>query len=89
METGSISAAGRRMGMSYKRAWYLVEALNSHFDAAMVEASKGGKNGRRRQADATRGRVVAAYQEMEEAAARAVAPMLRRLRRKTGPARAA
>src|SRR5581483_3881506 len=44
-ETGSISAAGRRMGMSYKRAWYLVEALNGHFDAPMVEATKGGRAG--------------------------------------------
>ena len=28
-ETGSIAAAGRRMGMSYKRAWSLVEAMNA------------------------------------------------------------
>jgi molybdate transport system regulatory protein len=27
-ETGSIAAAGRRMGMSYKRAWLLVETMN-------------------------------------------------------------
>lgn len=33
-QTGSISAAGRRIGMSYKRAWYLVDAMNSHFKAA-------------------------------------------------------
>ena len=28
-ETGSIAAAGRRMGMSYKRAWTLVEGMNA------------------------------------------------------------
>ena len=44
-ETGSISAAGRRMRMSYKRAWQLVDELNSVFDAPLVEASKGGSGG--------------------------------------------
>ncbi len=29
--TGSIAAAGREMGMSYKRAWQLVETLNAMF----------------------------------------------------------
>jgi molybdate transport system regulatory protein len=43
--TGSIAAAGRRMGMSYKRAWSLVEELNSSFVDALVEKSKGGSDG--------------------------------------------
>lgn len=41
-DTGSISAAGRRMGMSYKRAWGLVEGLNEMFGAPLVAASRGG-----------------------------------------------
>ncbi|MGB3146387.1 MAG: LysR family transcriptional regulator [Paracoccaceae bacterium] len=41
-ETGSILAAGRRMGMSYKRAWGLVETLNSMFDMPLVQANRGG-----------------------------------------------
>lgn len=41
-ETGSIAAAGKRMGMSYKRAWGLVQALNDGFGAPLVEASRGG-----------------------------------------------
>lgn len=41
-ETGSISAAGRRMGMSYKRAWRLVDAMNGHFTEPLVETSRGG-----------------------------------------------
>ena len=41
-ETGSISAAGKRMGMSYKRAWSLVQALNEGFGHALVETSRGG-----------------------------------------------
>lgn len=41
-ETGSISAAGRRMAMSYKRAWGLVEALNRMFPSPLIETSRGG-----------------------------------------------
>lgn len=44
-ETGSISAAGRRVGMSYKRAWQLVDALNRHFDGPLVSATRGGAHG--------------------------------------------
>ena len=42
-DTGSIAAAGRRLGMSYKRAWLLVETMNRCFSRPMVEALKGGK----------------------------------------------
>ncbi|UYN98325.1 MAG: LysR family transcriptional regulator [Devosia sp.] len=41
-ETGSIAAAGKAMGMSYKRAWGLVQALNSGFGAPLVLSSRGG-----------------------------------------------
>ena len=40
--TGSIAAAGKRMGMSYKRAWSLVQALNEGFGRPLVETSRGG-----------------------------------------------
>jgi len=40
--TGSISAAGKTMGMSYKRAWGLVQALNDGFGTPLVESSRGG-----------------------------------------------
>jgi len=42
---GSIAAAGRAMGMSYKREWQLVETLNSMFRAPLVERSRGGPGG--------------------------------------------
>ena len=42
-ETGSISEAARRMGMSYKRAWGLVQALNEGFGTPLVETARGGK----------------------------------------------
>ena len=44
-ETGSIAAAGRRMGMSYKRAWQLAETLNASFHAPVIVAAKGGVAG--------------------------------------------
>lgn len=41
-ETGSISEAARRMGMSYKRAWGLAQALNDGFGAPLIETQRGG-----------------------------------------------
>ena len=41
-KTGSIAAAGRQLGMSYKRAWGLVETMNAMFAAPVVESSRGG-----------------------------------------------
>jgi len=43
--TGSISAAGREMGMSYRRAWLLVSALNEMFGRTLVTTSPGGAGG--------------------------------------------
>jgi molybdate transport system regulatory protein len=42
---GSIAAAGREMGMSYKRAWELVGTLNAMFREPLVESSRGGPGG--------------------------------------------
>jgi molybdate transport system regulatory protein len=42
---GSISAAGRAMDMSYKRAWDLVDEINRICRRAAVERQVGGKNG--------------------------------------------
>jgi molybdate transport system regulatory protein len=44
-ETGSISAAGRAMKMSYRRAWMLVDELNRMFRDPLVEARPGGAHG--------------------------------------------
>lgn len=42
---GSISAAGRAMGMSYKRAWDLVAEMNRIFGAPVATAQSGGRTG--------------------------------------------
>lgn len=44
-ENGSIAAAGRSMGMSYRRAWELVSATSAIFGSPVVEAQIGGRNG--------------------------------------------
>lgn len=81
-ETGSIAAAGRRMGMSYKRAWYLVDTLNRHFAKPMVESVKGGRAGGGAQLTPLGDEVLLAFREMQSAADLAIAPILKRLKRK-------
>jgi molybdate transport system regulatory protein len=44
-ERGSIAAAGRALGMSYRRAWELVEELNTTFGRPVVQSRTGGKSG--------------------------------------------
>jgi len=44
-ELGSISAAARHVGLSYKGAWDAVQALNNLFDGPLVEAAPGGSRG--------------------------------------------
>ena len=44
-DTGSISAAARTLGMSYKRAWYLLDTLNKGFHQPVFAASPGGRGG--------------------------------------------
>jgi molybdate transport system regulatory protein len=66
--TGSIAAAGRQMGMSYKRAWALVEAMNAMFAAPLVAAVKGGAGGGGAQLTEAGQAVLAAYRSLEAVA---------------------
>jgi molybdate transport system regulatory protein len=43
--TGSISEAGRKLGMSYRRAWLLIDDMNRCFNQAVVSAKPGGSHG--------------------------------------------
>jgi molybdate transport system regulatory protein len=84
-ETGSISAAGRAMRMSYKRAWQLVDELNKLFDRPLVEASKGGSGGGGATLTALGDDVLARYRRMHAACCEAIEAdfaALRRRRRK-------
>jgi molybdate transport system regulatory protein len=81
-ETGSISAAGRKLEMSYKRAWHLVAAMNEQFPMPLVEGAKGGKAGGGARLSPLGEAVIAAYREMEVLTDAAIAPTLKALRRK-------
>jgi molybdate transport system regulatory protein len=80
-ETGSIAAAGRRMGMSYKRAWLLVEEMNAMFAGPLVDAAKGGAGGGGAALTPLGQRMLAAYRGLESAAAKAGARELTAMRR--------
>ena len=78
---GSIAAAGRALGMSYKRAWQLVEDVNHSFSAPLVSASKGGeKGGGAALTDAGR-RVLNLYRDIEKKSQRAASKELQALHR--------
>jgi len=75
--TGSISAAAREMGMSYRRAWQLVEALNRSFAAPLVVTSTGGQRGGGASVTPLGRRLVERFRGMEDKASAAIAPDLR------------
>ena len=79
-ETGSISAAGRRMAMSYKRAWDLVDALNGYFRQPLVATSKGGRGGGGAALTPFGEQVLATYRRIETISTDAVAGELAWLR---------
>ena len=65
-ETGSISAAGRRLGMSYRRAWLLVDEVNKLFVRPLVVSSVGGAHGGGAELTDFGRALVAAYRRIEE-----------------------
>jgi len=77
---GSISAAGRAMGMSYKRAWSLVEEMNRLFHAPLVASSRGGVQGGGARLTETGQAVLAHYRRIEDRLAVAGADDLAALR---------
>ena len=64
-ETGSISAAGRRHKMSYRRAWLLVDELNRLFATPLVRAQPGGPKGGGASLTTAGAQVLRAYREAE------------------------
>ncbi len=80
-ETGSIAAAGRRMGMSYKRAWMLTEAMNRMFVRPLVDASKGGAHGGGAALTPLGLRMLDAYRRLERHATQSGAAELAAIRR--------
>ena len=75
-ESGSISAAGRAMKMSYRRAWMLIDNLNRCFCSPVVGTQLGGTRGGGAVLSALGHDVIARYRAIERAAAKATATQL-------------
>lgn len=85
--TGSISAAARTLGMSYRRAWLLVEDINAALCAPAVAAATGGRRGGGARVTAVGEKVIALYRSIERTAHASVRKQCRavhRLARKPG-----
>jgi len=77
---GSISAAGRRLGMSYRRTWLLVDAMNRCWSEPLVEATPGGGEHRGARVTSVGLEVLAAYRALEAALAKAAEGPLQALK---------
>jgi len=79
--SGSIAAAGRDMGMSYRRAWLLIDEVNRCFRRPVVEKRTGGNHGGGAVLTPFGQALVKHYRAIETKAATAAAPHLRALHR--------
>jgi molybdate transport system regulatory protein len=77
--TGSISQAGRSLGMSYRRAWLLIDDMNRSFRHAVVTAKPGGSQGGGAALTGFGAELVRDYRAIEAAAERAAKLRLRGL----------
>lgn len=73
---GSITAAARAMGISYRRAWLLIEGLRQAFRAPLVETQHGGKRGGGAGLTALGREVLHLYRAIEKTACKSVSRQL-------------
>lgn len=78
-ETGSITAAAKRLEMSYRRAWLLLDELNRSLRQPAVESAKGGAQGGGSGLTAVGRELVETYRRIEDTAAAACAADIKRL----------
>jgi molybdate transport system regulatory protein len=86
-ETGSISAAGRSLAMSYRQAWLLVDELNHMFREPVVLAQTGGGGGGGTVVTETGNDIVRLYREVERRAYGVSTTEMRSLTRLLAPGR--
>ena len=77
--SGSISKAGRELGMSYRRAWLLVNDLNQCFQQAVVSTRPGGSQGGGAELTRFGQKLIAGYRAIESEAFSAAKSHLRGL----------
>ncbi|MFN0217756.1 MAG: winged helix-turn-helix domain-containing protein [Hyphomicrobium sp.] len=85
-ERGSIAKAAAAMGMSYKRAWYLIDEFSCVFSEPLVERRHGGKGGGSARLTPFGAELVERYRDMEAKAmthfAKQIKPIEKRLARR-------
>jgi molybdate transport system regulatory protein len=88
-DTGSISAGARKIGMSYRRAWLLVEQINTAFEGPSVASTMGGRHGGGAALTPVGKRIIDIYRSIEKTALRsasddfrAVEKIIRKTKRK-------
>jgi molybdate transport system regulatory protein len=77
--TGSISAAAKHLGMSYRRAWLLLDEMNTALKHPAVDSATGGQHGGGSVVTAAGHELIALYRRIETTAARACEDDLRAL----------
>jgi molybdate transport system regulatory protein len=86
-DTRSITAAAKSLGMSYRRAWLLVDELNRSLAGTAVESAIGGEHGGGSELTALGVELIDVYRRIETTAARACAKDLARLLELAAPPR--
>jgi len=76
--TGSISGAAKRLGISYRRTWLLVDTMNRCFRESVVSSATGGMGGGGAEVTDFGRRVLASYRAMQSRVDRALDPELER-----------
>ena len=74
---GTLAEAASQLGMSYMRAWKLVQTMNASFKEPLVATSRGGSERGHASLTDTGRAVLALYRQMEEAAGQAAEPAWR------------
>ena len=87
--TGSISKAGRSLGMSYRRAWLLIDDMNRCFRHAVIHAKPGGSQGGGAVLTKFGSDLIRDYRAIEQAAVKSAKPRLRGLESALGKPRKA
>lgn len=75
--TGSLSQAAREIGMSYRRAWLLVDSMKADFDTAVIRATVGGSGGGGAQLTSFGRELIEAYRKLEAGLASLAAEHMR------------
>jgi molybdate transport system regulatory protein len=80
-KAGTLAEAARSLGMSYMRAWHLLQTMNACFKEPLVHTSRGGAERGGAHLTETGKAVLAAYRRMETESLRALEPAWQELRR--------